>query len=104
MSSLPPAKNPPTPRLPRVDLTDEECRRYEARADEIERTEPIEVLFAVAANLGFVDGLGGSEYRSWARDQVLPAALKEFPNIRLRNLTRQVLKEIRTALPLDFPD
>jgi hypothetical protein len=32
----------------------------------IAASEPIEVLFAIAAKLGFVDGLGGSEYRSWA--------------------------------------
>lgn len=53
--------------VPKIELTDSERRRHQARADEIAASEPIEVLFAIAARLGFVDSLGGSEYRSWAR-------------------------------------
>jgi hypothetical protein len=52
--------------VPKIELTESEAQRYEARADVIAASEPIEVLFAIAAKLGFVDGLGGSEYRSWA--------------------------------------
>lgn len=54
---------------PKIELTGSEAQRYEARADVIAASEPIEVLFAIAAKLGFVDSLGGSEYRGWAREE-----------------------------------
>jgi hypothetical protein len=55
--------------VPKVELTDSEVNEYEARAEAIAATEPIEVLFAIAAKLGMVDGLGGGQYRSWAIDR-----------------------------------
>jgi len=58
--------------VPKLELTESEAQRYEARADVIAASEPIEVLFAIAAKLGMVDSLGGSEYKSWARRWIEP--------------------------------
>ena len=55
---------------PKVELSESEARRYEARADEIAGSEPIEVLFALVAQLGFCDPLCSGEYKSWARDWI----------------------------------
>lgn len=61
---------PRFPDDPTIELSDGEVSEYEARADAIAFTERIEVLFAIAAKLGFVNRLGGSEYRSWAEDWI----------------------------------
>ncbi len=54
---------------PKAELSEVEVKQYEQRAGELMQTERPEVLFAVAARFGFVDNLGGSEYRTWAEDQ-----------------------------------
>ena len=48
----------------KVVLTDEEIRQAQTEATNLVKTLPWPVLWAIVAELGYVDGLGGHEYQA----------------------------------------
>jgi hypothetical protein len=48
----------------KIVLTDEEIRQANAEAADLVKTLPWPVLWAIVAELGHADGLGGHEYQA----------------------------------------
>lgn len=52
---------------PQVDLTFDEQQEYIKKAHQFVETQPAELCFAIAAELGLASSLGSMEYQRWAK-------------------------------------